>query len=178
MTLDKEPLTEHSYDGIQELDNPLPRWWVYLFYATIVFAIGYFTYYGFGIGPNLQEELASNMQVKKPGEAQLLDYDALEKDVAKQAAGKLIYAAKCASCHAPDGGGLIGPNLTDAHWIHGQGKLADIILVVQKGVPEKGMLSWESLLSPADLTAVAVYVRHLSGTTPATPKAPEGKPAL
>jgi len=174
--LEKEPLTDHNYDGIQELDNPLPRWWVYLFYATIVFGIGYFTYYGFGIGPNLNEELEAHMRVLTPKTEMAIDYESLEKDPAKKEAGQAIYVAKCAACHLTDGGGMIGPNLTDNYWIHGTGRLADIIAVVQKGVPEKGMLSWESLLSPDDLEAVSVYVHSLKGTTPATPKAPQGNP--
>jgi cytochrome c oxidase cbb3-type subunit 3 len=174
--LEKEPLLDHNYDGIQELDNPLPRWWVYLFYATIVFGILYFVYYGFGIGPDLHEELESHMQVIAPQTQVAIDYDALENDPAKIEAGKAIYAAKCAACHGPDGGGTIGPNLTDTYWIHGEGRLSDIVTVIQKGVPEKGMLSWETLLSPEDLQSVAVYVHSLKGTTPATPKAPEGNP--
>ena len=175
--LEKEPLLDHNYDGIQELDNPLPRWWVYLFYATIVFGIGYFTYYGFGIGPDLHEELEAHMEMMAPKEqVAVVDYDALQNDPATLASGKAVFIAKCAACHAPDGGGIIGPNLTDDYWIHGEGQMSDIVTVIQKGVPEKGMLSWEALLSPEDLQAVSVYVHSLKGTTPATPKAPEGNP--
>lgn len=174
-----EKLSGHAYDGIEELDNPLPKWWVYLFYITIVFSVLYAGYY-FVFGPTLREEWEDRMSKRMtpvPGGHDALapqGLAALAGDPQVLSAGKTVYIGKCAACHAPDGGGLIGPNLTDMYWIHGKGALADIVLVVQKGVPEKGMLAWEALLSESDLVAVSAYVKSLQGTTPVTPKAPQG----
>src|SRR5690606_6343141 len=96
---------------------------------------------------------------------------ALDPSVQEQ--GKTVYATNCASFHAPDGGGLIGPNITDNYWIHG-GKPADIYHVVAGGVLDKGMPPWEKTLKPEQLRAVVAYVVSLKGTSPANPKAPQG----
>ena len=88
--------------------------------------------------------------------------------------GKEQFASKCASCHAPDGGGLVGPNLADKFWIHGKGELADIYKVVREGVLDKGMPAWGALMSDAELNSVVAYVKTLDGTKPANPKAPQG----
>lgn len=169
-------LDDRHHDGIEELDNPLPRWWVYLFYVTIIFSIGYAPYYWFK-GPTAAETLAQEMNQgapKKDATQSTQSLAVLVKESSRIEAGKLIYVAKCAACHGPDGGGLIGPNLTDRFWIHGKGTPNDIMKVVTEGVPAKGMLAWGTLLSPDDLVAVVAYVNSLGGTTPSNPKAAEG----
>jgi cytochrome c oxidase cbb3-type subunit 3 len=100
---------------------------------------------------------------------------ALAKDHEQLEEGQETYTAYCASCHAPDGGGLIGPNLTDAYWLHG-GAITDIYKTVNNGVLEKGMPPWGKTLKPEQLAAVVAYVSTLQGTTPANPKAPQGNP--
>ncbi len=89
-------------------------------------------------------------------------------------AGKAIYDANCIACHAADGGGIVGPNLTDDNWIHGGG-IKNIFKVIKYGVVEKGMIAWQTQLSPNQMQEVASYVMSLHGTTPAAPKQPEGE---
>jgi cytochrome c oxidase cbb3-type subunit III len=91
--------------------------------------------------------------------------------------GKAIYDRECVACHAPEGQGLIGPNFTDNYWIHG-GSINDVFKTVKYGVPQKGMISWQSKLSPADMRDVSSYILTFVGTTPKNPplpKAPEGQ---
>ncbi|NBV42053.1 hypothetical protein EBR96_04710 [bacterium] len=175
-------MSNHNYDGIEELDNPLPRWWVYLFYATILFGIGYmsWTWGGYGLSPieELNRDLSAG-KAQKQGQSQnvsaVLAHAASDPKILE--VGKTIFTSKCAPCHAADGGGIIGPNLTDQFWIHGKGTAEDINQVVRKGVPEKGMLAWENTLKEDELIAVVAYVRSLKGTSPASPKGPEGNPS-
>jgi cytochrome c oxidase cbb3-type subunit 3 len=167
-------LLDHNYDGIQELDNPLPRWWVLLFYATILFAIGYTAFYFFGPGLSIQESFEREMaQDRKPGEA----FTIVPEGKAWVTKGAPIFKEKCASCHGQNGEGLIGPNLTDAYWIHGKGTVQDIYKVVTKGVPEKGMIAWETQLKPEEMAAVSNYVHSLKGSNPANAKPPQGEKA-
>lgn len=176
---DPDPLLlNHNYDGIQELDNPLPRWWIMLFYLCIAFAGGYFTYYTFLGGPTLGEELDQSLEKSKPKVSNVVsstDFKPILHDDKTRSAGKVIFDAKCVACHNPQGEGLVGPNLTDAYWIHGKGTVTDIYQVIRDGVPDKGMLTWGPLLKPEELKAVAVYVYSLRGTHPSNPKAPQGE---
>ena len=179
MSRDTNELTDHDYDGITEYDNPLPRWWLMLFYGGIVFAAVYIPWYHFGPGPLMVEEYeaqmasaAAAMPVKRGASA--LDLASAEQDPARLAAGKETFGKLCVACHTADGGGLVGPNLTDDYWIHG-GSMADVVHVITEGVPEKGMISWKTQLKDDEIVSVAAYVRSLRGTTPANPKAPEGE---
>lgn len=176
-------LIEHNYDGIQEYDNPLPRWWVYLFYATIVFSILYLLNVpGVGIGKGRIANYEADMAAWKAahpepeGGASPEQLAALATDQAALATGKQVYATNCASCHRADGGGMIGPNLTDDYWIHGS-SLPEIHTTIVEGVLAKGMPNWGKLLKPDQVNAVTVYVASLKGSNPANPKAPEGVPA-
>ena len=172
-----------DYDGIHEYDNPLPRWWLWIFYATIVYSVLYwFNVPGIGIGKGrlahyeaevaAGEARAAALAAEAPGmtEGVLLaltrDDDALDR-------GQTTFGQMCVSCHGPDGGGVIGPNLTDDAWIHG-GTPLEIHHTVVEGVLEKGMPAWGRMLAPDDLNAVVAYVITLRGTTPTNPKAPEG----
>lgn len=177
------PIAGHEYDGIQEFDNPLPRWWVQMFYLTIVFAAGYYGYYELGPGKGLSEVFDSEMAQaqatramnapKEPAggdEARLL---AAVKNPSEVAKGKAVFASKCASCHGAQGQGSIGPNLTDDHWIHG-GKISEVAATIATGVAAKGMPPWAGVLSSDELTTVSAYVKSLRGTNPPAAKAPEG----
>ena len=175
-------LIEHSYDGIQEYDNPLPRWWVLLFYATIVFSGLYLLNVpGVGIGKGRIAAYEADVAAWRaqhpqgPVEVTPEQLAALAGRAEVVADGRQVFAANCASCHRADGGGLIGPNLTDALWIHG-GTLPAIHATIAQGVLAKGMPNWGKVLTPDQVNAVTVYVASLQGTTPPNPKAPEGIP--
>jgi cytochrome c oxidase cbb3-type subunit 3 len=177
-----EIITGHEYDGIHELDNPLPRWWLATFYLAIIFSIFYFAYYILGSGPTLNEELQKTMaqlEAKKPKngpgwkveETELL---ALAKDPSELKKGEKVFKDRCVSCHGEQGQGIIGPNLTDNFWIHGKGTLADIAQVVHDGVNDKGMPQWGAVLKEEELDAAVIYVKSLKGSHPQNPKAPQG----
>jgi cytochrome c oxidase cbb3-type subunit 3 len=182
---EKDILLDHDYDGIRELDNPLPPWWVALFWITIIFAVIYWGYYHtFDKGMNQAEEYAYEMETAEDAVANFLSEKGESVDESSVTAltdepaltrGKEIYDSKCVACHNIDGGGnTIGPNLTDNYWIHG-GSIQDIFKTVKYGVPEKGMLSWETQLGPADIQKVSSYIKSLVGTIPADPRAPQGE---
>ncbi|MCC6953432.1 MAG: c-type cytochrome [Deltaproteobacteria bacterium] len=178
----EDELLNHDYDGIQEYDNQLPKWWVYLFLCTIVFAVVYVGYYQFGPGLSQTEVLALEMaEMQKLAAVQAPAADSITEEMllarasepARLAAGQGIYAGKCLACHGPQGQGLVGPNLTDDHWIHGP-LLTDMRRTVVEGVPAKGMLSWKALLSEEEIQNVVFYIHSLHGTNPPNPKQPEG----
>ena len=177
---DNDRLLDHAYDGIQEYDNPLPRWWVCIFYATIIFAAAYyFDFTGRIRGPGRIKEYEQQMAdaaKRWPVPTGGVDESVLAtlaKDPQALALGKTTFATNCVACHRADAGGLIGPNLTDEYWIHG-GTLAAIYKTVDGGVLEKGMPNWGKLLKPEQVKAVVVYVASLKGTNPPNPKAPQG----
>ena len=177
---ERDRLLEHSYDGIQEYDNPMPRWWVLSFWGTIIFAVLYvFNVAGIGTGAGriaaYEKEMAA-FRVAHPAPSGPTSADkllAMTKDDREVAAGKAVFLKNCVVCHGPDGGGIIGPNLTDEAWIHG-GKIEEINATITNGVLAKGMPPWGKLLPPGEVDAVTTYVWSLQGTKPAKPKAPEG----
>lgn len=173
----------HQVDGIVELNHPAPMWWQAIFYISIVWGVGYGWYYLFGGGPTLKEELAANLQQietqrlsqSKTGGGDEQDrLRAYFKDSNHMNQGRVAFQKTCASCHAADGGGGIGPNLTDKNWIHGDGSIDAIYKVVVEGVAEKGMPPWGPVLKPEELLEIAAYVRSLRGHKTAQPKAPQG----
>lgn len=182
---DEKPLLlNHDYDGIEEFNHPLPQWWLMIFYATIVFAIIYGGYY-LTVGPSLKEEL--NVSLKEiqagskantPGAPNGTDdlkaIAAAIRDPEQLAAGEKVFVARCVVCHSKDGGGGIGPNLTDEFWLHGS-HVTDMIKVVREGIPAKGMPPWGAILSPADAVHVVAYVYTLYGKPVANAKAPQGE---
>lgn len=183
----EDELLDSNYDGIQEYDNDLPRWWVYLFYITIIFGAIYGVYMHM-MRSETSEQIAvrtaheiSGAGAQNAATTAVVNVDdegrlqGLVSNNVLRDQGKAVFTARCAPCHGPDGGGLIGPNLTDKNWIHG-GKLAEIKSVIEKGVPEKGMLAWKGTLKADEIDALVVFIRSLQGTTPANPKAPEGVP--
>jgi len=183
VTLASAPIIEdHIYDGIQELDNPAPAWFQFLFYITIVFGIIYMlNFHILGKNNSSTDEYMQEMTFARQQKDELIRTGALINesnvtlltDKADIDKGKEIFAANCVSCHAPDGGGGVGPNLTDAYWIHGGG-IKNVFTTVKNGVPAKGMIAWQTQLNPKAMNQVASYVLTLQGTKPANPKAPEG----
>lgn len=175
-------LMDHEADGIRELDNKLPRWWVYLFYGTIVFAVVYLLYYHvLGAGDLMAAQYDKEMKVGNELKARAMkkfedEIARLEpsKEAVVLAGGKQTFLRLCAPCHRPDGGGLVGPNLTDDYWIHG-GKFSDNVNTIWNGVPEKGMITWKNYLKPSEVYEVASYIYTLRGTHPPNPKPPENQ---
>jgi cytochrome c oxidase cbb3-type subunit 3 len=176
----------HSYDGIRELDNHLPPWWKWLFYATIVWAVIYLVVYHVSSSLPLsideyQEELAAADVEKKrflASQPQMsIDLDKLEyaADAEILARGEKVYMINCVPCHRNDGGGnTIGPNLTDNYWLHG-GAVKNVFSTVNTGFVEKGMPAWGKTMSQGDVRDVTFFVLSLQGTNPANPKAPQGE---
>jgi cytochrome c oxidase cbb3-type subunit 3 len=180
---DRDRLLPHAQDGIEEYDNPLPGWWVWLFWVTIVFSLGYWGYYQLGPGPSVVAVYEAEMKATAERQPKALasavtdaSLAALEKDAAAMAKAKEIFATRCAPCHGDRGQGIVGPNLTDEYWKHG-GQLTDFYETISEGVPEKGMVPWKTQLSPDEIAAMAAYVGTLRGTHPPNPKPPEGQKA-
>jgi len=180
----KEPLLlDHEYDGIQELDNKLPRWWVWLFYITIIFAAVYMVYYHVTRTGDLQaaeyeKEMKAGAAIKAAAMGNFESTLATLKpatDAVLLEGGRQTYAKFCAPCHRADGGGLVGPNLTDDYWIHGS-NYVDTVKVIWDGVPAKGMITWKTVLKPDEIQAVASYIYTLRGAKLASPgKVPESQ---
>ena len=182
-------LLDHEYDGIKELDNALPPWWKNLFYISIVFAIIYML--GFHIFqiwhlPTAEyvEELKAVGKYVDPnasGNADMAKVTVVltpEEQLAKNIRyGKNVFATYCVACHAPDGGGIVGPNLTDEYWIHGNTP-EQIHKTIMQGVVEKGMPIWKGILTTKQIDQVTDFVLSLKGTQPAVPKAPQGEKML
>lgn len=178
-----EIILDHNYDGIQELDNDLPPWWIYGFYASIIFAVVYMARFHVFNGENQYDELQATLA---QAQVELEEYKKIAKDLVDfntvvvltsaddLASGKSIYEANCVACHMADGGGGIGPNLTDKNWILGGG-INNIFKTISEGGRDgKGMIAWKQSLKPAEMAQVSSYVLSLQGTTPANPKAAEG----
>lgn len=173
-----DKLLDHEYDGIRELDNALPAWWLATFIGTVIFGCIYYLHYTSGSGPTLDQELASSMQVVKAarGSGPNFTEESLaalfNAENAKK--GRETFTAKCAACHGPEGGGLIGPNLTDDSWLNGKGQRMDIYRIVSEGVAAKGMPAWGELLPKEEIISVAAYVHSIVGTNVPGGKPPQG----
>jgi cytochrome c oxidase cbb3-type subunit 3 len=181
---EKQLLMDHDYDGIKELDNNLPPWWVYLFYACIVFSVVYLVRYEIMGAPDQEAELKSEMAQAKVEVAEymktapdLMDEKTvtLLTDQADLDKGKTIFETNCAACHRADAGGQIGPNLTDDHWILGGGIKNMFHTITNGGRDGKGMIAWKGTLKPKEIQAVASYIISLKGSNPKDPKAPDGE---
>jgi len=177
-------IMDHNYDGITELDNHLPPWWKWLFYVTIIWGVVYFSAYHIfnsfplSIGEYENEVAYANDQMQKSKTANpglKIDEATVEvtTDATMLANGKSTFLNTCSSCHRKDGGGDIGPNLTDEYWKHG-GSIKNIFKVVTNGVPGTNMVAWGGAMSPEAIRNVASYVLTLQGSKPANPKKPEG----
>ena len=160
----------------------MPKWWVWIFWGTFYFALCYFLWFNvYFKGTSVHEEYAQDMtsareEMAKKALGSKITEEALAtltKNNAVMADAQSIFKKRCVQCHNSDGQGLIGPNLTDDYWIHGNASLMDIYNVVNGGVPAKGMPEWGKQLAPVEIAKVAAYVgtlrgKHLAG------KAPEG----
>ncbi|MBE99411.1 cbb3-type cytochrome c oxidase N-terminal domain-containing protein [Flavobacterium coralii] len=176
-------MLDHNYDGIKELDNVLPPWWVYLFYGTILFGVVYLVRFHIVGDYNQKEEFEQEMaeaklaveEYKKTAK-DLIDAETvtLLTDAGELEQGKTIFEANCAACHRADGGGTIGPNLTDEYWILGGGIKNVFHTITEGGRDGKGMVAWKGTLKPSEIQLVASYVLSLQGTNPVDAKAPDG----
>ncbi|GMN08452.1 cbb3-type cytochrome c oxidase N-terminal domain-containing protein [Croceitalea sp. MTPC5] len=178
-----EIILDHNYDGIRELDNKLPPWWVYMFYATIIFGVIYLA--RFHVFNDYDQDLEYEQEVAaaqiaieeyKRTAKDLVDVNTVEllTDASDLNAGKAIFETNCVACHMADGGGGIGPNLTDQNWILGGGIKNVFNTISEGGRDGKGMVAWKQILKPAEMAQVASYVLTFQGTTAANPKDPEG----
>ncbi len=178
----QEELRHHAFDGIQEYDNPLPTWWLVLFWLTIASAAFYLVYYHLGAGESVEGQynrnmlVVSDMQMKEIlelGPITNVTLNGLKTDQNKMLAAQALFQSKCSPCHGMRGEGNIGPNLTDDFWLHGA-LPTQIYTTVMEGVPAKGMLSWKTQLPIAQILTLSAYVDTLKGTSPPNPKAPQG----
>jgi len=176
-------LLDHDYDGIKELDNVLPPWWVYLFYGTIAFAAIYLVRFHIYDDYTQEEEFNQAMELaaleksklpKNPADEVSYETVVAITDATRLAKGKEIFNNACAACHKSDGGGSIGPNLTDKHWINGGG-IKNIFKIISEGSKNNpSMIAWKSNLSSGDIQSIASYILTLQGTNPAGAKPAEG----
>jgi cytochrome c oxidase cbb3-type subunit III len=184
LSREKDLVMEHAYDGIAELDNPTPPWFMGLFYGSIAFGVIYLlVFHVIGSGDIMTSEYTQEMAVaeqqreeyirKVAGSinentvTQLTDAKGLDE-------GKVIFTQYCTACHGSHGEGKVGPNLTDAYWLHG-GNVKAVFHTITEGVPEKGMVSWKKQLNPLQVQQVTSYVLSLQGTNPAGAKEPQGE---
>lgn len=182
---EEEIVLNHNYDGIKELDNALPPWWVWGFYATIVFAVVYLARFHMFGGESQVQEFENEMEIArieieeyKKTAKDLVDYTTVVAltEASDIEAGKAVFVQNCAVCHKPDGGGSIGPNLTDKHWVLGGGISNIFKTISEGGRPAKGMEAWSKKgLKPSQIQQVSSYILTLEGTNPPGAKAAEGE---
>lgn len=174
----------HEVDGIQEYDNKLPNWWLYILYGSVVFGFGYWFVYHQGAFLDLPKAayeaemdkaaMASASDAKLAGPVTAEWLTTLSKDRGALARGKQVFTTTCAACHRADGGGVVGPNLTDDFWLHGASP-EKVYKTVNDGVADKGMPAWGPQLGPERVRAVTAYVITLRGTNVAGGKAAQGE---
>jgi cytochrome c oxidase cbb3-type subunit III len=185
--LEKESdiMLDHNYDGIRELDNHLPPWWKWLFYATIGFAAVYMVvFHIFDTFPlqilEYENEVAyaqdQAVKMKTANPVAAIDETNVKAtvDALALADGKVTFLNTCATCHRKDGGGDIGPNLTDEYWLHG-GSIKELFKVVRHGVQGTNMIAWEGVISPEKIKNVSSYILTMQGSNPPNPKKPQGE---
>jgi cytochrome c oxidase cbb3-type subunit III len=182
ITEEEKLLLDHDYDGIKELNNKIPPWFMAIFYGTIIWTAFYLVdYHILGSGNVQEDEYAVEVQeaamqreiLNKSGLLVNEDNVTQLDDAASLATGKEIFKKNCVACHGQNGEGLVGPNFTDDYWIHGN-KINDLFRTIKYGVPAKGMISWQSQLDPVQMQEVASYVLTLRGTNPPNQKEPQG----
>ena len=181
---DKAVLLDHDYDGIQELDHPLPKWWLGTFWITVIFAIGYFAYYIVGSGPSLEHEYSMDMEEISAIKEKYLEslsqfkhetYKSYSQTPEMVTMGKDIFDVNCVGCHKENGAGDIGPNLTDEYWLYAQGTAETIFPFILSGNPTNGMPAWAEQLKEDELYAVTAYIMSIQGMKHDNPKDPQGE---
>lgn len=158
-------LKEHSYDGIHEYDQKLPRWWLITLYGAIIFSALYWL-----VNMNyIQAETQSEKVEKKLDEiatarlANSIDvtdnslFWEMSENSGFVAAGKATYDSNCVACHGTNLEGGIGFNLVDGEWVHGA-QPSSIYDTIYDGVPDKGMQAWGGLLGPMKISEVVAYI--------------------
>ena len=179
---DGKPL-DHDFDGIEELNNPIPPWLLYMWYISVAFAVIYFVVYHIWGIADLQDAEYQKQMAK--AEAKIEQHKAetgqiaivLFTDDKNIAAGEAIFKEKlCMTCHGANGeGNAIGPNLTDSYWLHGQGNVEDVFNIIKNGVPTKGMTPFKDQLSDEQILQVSSFIlEKLAGSNPPNAKAPQG----
>lgn len=181
---ENEILTGHEYDGIRELDNRLPPWWLWGFYITIFFSIAYLLHYHvFNTGKTQAEEYAFELQKAEEqlkaylaGQENLLDETSVTvlADASELGEGKKLFQQYCSACHGMEGQGGVGPSFADDYWING-GDVKDIFATIKYGVPQRGMIAWQSQLNPKQMQQLASFIISLEGTNPPNKKEPQGE---
>ena len=185
---DQDHLLDHNYDGIQEFDNPMPGWWLWILWGTIIWSPLYILGVHFSdVLPTYEDDLERGQQeiaeIRQAWEEANPSFEVTEEALAPYLenaeavqAGAELFAANCAACHGASGEGLIGPNLTDTYSIHGR-SATDIFQVISAGVIEKGMAPWETVLRPEQRAELVAFIRSIEGSNPPNAKAPEGEPS-
>jgi cytochrome c oxidase cbb3-type subunit III len=183
MKYEQTMMMEHAYDGILEIDNPIPAWFMTLFYGSIIVSVVYmFAYHVVGDGQIMtteyKEQMVEGETIKQAYMKQFAssineNNVTLLKDETSIKEGKKMFTQNCVACHAADGGGGVGPNLTDEFWIHGS-TIKSVYHTISEGVAEKGMIAWKKSLNSIQMQQVASYILSLKGTIPAKPKEPQG----
>jgi cytochrome c oxidase cbb3-type subunit 3 len=176
----------HTADGIQEYDNPMPAWWLWLFWGSAVFSVVHILgIHVFDFVDTYEDDLTESLEDLQTirhayaeanpsltvDEATLAEY---VDNPSMVTAGATHYAAQCASCHGNEGQGLIGPNLTDAYWLHG-GTNVDVFNIISQGVVAQGMPPWEAVFSAEERAELVVFIRSIQGTNPPNAKEPQGE---
>ncbi|MCA8972179.1 MAG: c-type cytochrome [Planctomycetes bacterium] len=177
-----DKLRAHEFDGIREFDNHLPKWWLWTLYLAVLFSVGYWVHYevlrsGLSSGEHFALAVQADDEriAKKLGPISnetLLELTKLESRVA---AGKAEFVKTCAQCHTANGGGGIGPNLTDKYWLHGNTPM-EIKKTIDDGVVEKGMAAWKDVLGPKLVTDLVAYILTIKNTNVPGGKEPQGEP--
>ena len=183
---DDNMIEGYEYDGITELDNPCPDWLMYIFYFTVLLTV-FFLGYHFGSNSKnkilelyvkklkvaqAQQTTTVVEQVPEISESELV---ALLQEPAQLTSGEEIFVDKCALCHGEFGEGLIGPNLIDSYWLHGQGNISDIATTIRSGIPEKGMAAWKDRIPEENILQIAAYIKSLKGAQIENAKKSEGE---
>lgn len=181
----QDVVLDHDYDGIQEYDNQLPKWWLWAFYLTVIFGFFYWlTFHVYRWQPGSEEAYEQALAVHQDNLAKAIasqpkvqdsDIVALMKNEAVMNEAKGVFMANCLACHGAQAQGIIGPNLTDKYWIHG-GHPSEIYQTIMDGVPAKGMLTWKGILTEDQIKGLTAYILTLKGTNPAGAKPPQGDP--
>lgn len=181
---EKSLLLDHDYDGIHEFNYPLPSWWVWTWAISIIFSVLYLLYYQMG-GLTLREEFKAEwtaVQKVREESAKSLDkfepelYATISSNPEAVANGKVVYEDNCLACHAENGKGDIGPNLTDKYWLQAKGTPESIFPVVVNGIEDNGMPAWGEMIEKDEIYQVIAYVMTLVGTNHPEGKEPQGEP--